>query len=160
MKETVSGMLTGLIVSIMSPRKKVMHNCQQPSDMLIGYVIISLGHYLDSGFFFQSSHGLYPFILFAPSLSFCHVQGHHKTCCCSCLWRMVFTHCISMVDIHLYKIITAVQAGKTFMIKSLNHHSYKSRLVSVNLSGTTCHLRGLKSWATKFCMVVPDICES
>jgi hypothetical protein len=34
-----------------------------------------------------------------------------------------------MVDIHSYKIETAVQAGKTFVIKSLNHRSYKSRLV-------------------------------
>ena len=54
MKETVSGMLTGLIMSNMSPRKKGVHDCQKPSDMLIGYVIISLEQYLDSGFFFLS----------------------------------------------------------------------------------------------------------
>jgi tyrosine-protein phosphatase YwqE len=48
-----------------------------------------------------------------------------------------------MVDIHSYKIVTAVQAGKTFMIKSLNHCSYKSSLVLVHLSGTPHHLRGL-----------------
>jgi len=53
-KETVYGMLTGLIMSSMSPRKKGMHDCQKPSDMLIGYVIISLEQYLDSGFFFLS----------------------------------------------------------------------------------------------------------
>jgi hypothetical protein len=41
-KEIVSGILTGLIVSSMSPRKKVMHDGQKPSDMLIGYILISL----------------------------------------------------------------------------------------------------------------------
>ena len=53
-KETVSGMLTGLIVSSMSPRKKGMHDCHKPSDMLIGCVIISLEQYLDSVFLFLS----------------------------------------------------------------------------------------------------------
>jgi hypothetical protein len=76
-KETVSGMLTGLIVSSMSPRKKGMHDCQKPSDMLLGCVIISLEQYLDSVFFFffQSSHGLYLFIFVPPSLSFLSCSG-------------------------------------------------------------------------------------
>jgi hypothetical protein len=51
-KKTVSRMLTGLIVSSMSPRKKVMHDCQKPSVMLIGYVIIPLEQYLDSDIYF------------------------------------------------------------------------------------------------------------
>jgi hypothetical protein len=75
-KETVSGMLTGLIVSSMSPRKKVVHDCQKPSDMLIGYVFISLEQYLDSGsIFFQSGRGLYLFIFVSPSLSFVSCSG-------------------------------------------------------------------------------------
>jgi hypothetical protein len=49
-----------------------------------------------------------------------------------------------MVDIHSsYKIITALQAGRIFMIKSIKHGSCKSRSVFLHLSGTTDHLRGL-----------------
>lgn len=125
MKETVSRMLTGLIMYSISPRKKVTHDCQKPSDMLIGYVIISLEHYLDSVFFFffKTVMVCIPSYLFQLLCPFCHIQGHHKICCCSCLWKDGCTHWISMFDIHSYKIVTAVQAGKTLMIKSVHHLS-------------------------------------
>ena len=94
-------------------------------------------------FSFKAVMACIPSYLFHLLCPFCHVPRHHTRCCCSCVLKDGCTHCISMVDIHSYKIITAVQAGKMFMIKSLNHHSYKSRLVFVHLSGTTHHLRGL-----------------
>jgi hypothetical protein len=49
-----------------------------------------------------------------------------------------------MGDIHsLCKIITAVQAGRIFVIETLDRVSYKSRSVFLYLSGTTDHLRGV-----------------
>jgi hypothetical protein len=49
-----------------------------------------------------------------------------------------------MVDVHCsYKIIPAHQAGRVFVIKSINHDSYKKGLVFLHLWATTDHVRGL-----------------
>lgn len=47
----------------------------------------------------------YLFYLLCP---FCHVPGHHTRSYCSCVLKDGCTHSISMVDIHSYKIETAV----------------------------------------------------
>jgi hypothetical protein len=127
-------------------------------DSVIGCVIISLEHYLDSGGFHPPPPPpllpvkmvmacilSYLFQLLCP---FCHVQRHHQRYCCLCLWKDGCIHWIPLFNIHSYKIVTTVQAGKKLVIKSL-HHSYKSMLEFVNISGAIHHLRVCGTWGSQ-----------